>query len=310
MCEKHTWVSDDGSVGLLHGDTVQVMGDLQAESVDAIVTDPPYMVGMDEWDTASAGGTRTAAGWIKNKETARAQAKEFQLQATKWWRAAFRVLKPGGYLLTFSANRTHHRVWMALEEAGFELHDTALWLYSTAMPKVKSALKPAFEPIAVARKPRIGTIKANTEKYGTGDLNIDACRLEGGQKRSKYASGEEDVGRWPTNVLFDEGSAVLLEAQQEGATRFFYCAKVSAKERGDNIHPTVKPIALMRWLVRLVTPPGGIVLDCFVGSGSTAVAAVLEGYRCFGIDLDEEYLEIARRRSKAAITERDGGADV
>lgn len=207
-----------------------------------------------------------------------------------------------------------------------------------------TALKPAWEPIVLARKPLVGTVAANVTQYGTGGINVDGCRIGtdvirtnspalkpgkstyvGGYKE-RPSDGSTHTGRWPANVCLDEDAAAMFPE-----SRYFYTAKASRREReagldgmprktvqsgmgGDlplddngkqrdrfkvtaaNVHPTVKPIALMRWLCRLVTPPGGLVLDPFNGSGSTGCAAVLEGFRYLGAELDAEYVEIARKR--------------
>lgn len=241
-------------------------------------------------------------------------------------------------------------------------------------------LKPAFEPIVVARKPLVGTVAGNVLKHGTGALNIDDCRIgdtvetwpatrsfasgissgytNGIEKGETQSTGEAPPGRWPANVVLDEEAAAILDEQtgvsfsgqprderglggiwqpsadgipagpqygdSGGASRFFYCAKVSAAERNAglldfeelsagvlegrrdgslgsitrsrNIHPTVKPVSLMRWLVRLVTPPDGLILDPFLGSGSTGIGAVLEGFRFVGIEREQNYMDIARAR--------------
>lgn len=178
-----------------------------------------------------------------------------------------------------------------------------------------TALKPAWEPIILARKPLVGTVAANVTQYGTGGINVDGCRLEAltpdevarsGRSTNGSVYGEYQSvdwkrdrkahpGRWPANVCLDEDAAAMFPE-----SRYFYTAKASRREReaGDvkNLHPTVKPIALMRWLCRLVTPPGGLILDPFNGSGSTGCAAVLEGFRYLGAELEAEYVEIARRR--------------
>jgi site-specific DNA-methyltransferase (adenine-specific) len=215
-----------------------------------------------------------------------------------------------------------------------------------------TALKPAFEPIVVARKPLIGTVAQNVLEHGTGALNIDATRIRtsdkfGGGKKgtSGFASGYDgdgwqsgsELGRWPANVALDETAGAILDEQSGdappkaerkgrrgggmgalnmgrggdgigtwpadpcgGASRFFYCAKASKKDRNTNgatnTHPTVKPTELMRWLIRLVTPPGGIILDPFGGSGSTGVAAQAESVRCILIEREAEYLAIIRER--------------
>ena len=218
-----------------------------------------------------------------------------------------------------------------------------------------TALKPAFEPIVVARKPLIGTVAQNVLEHGTGALNIDACRIgtDGGTRRDGKATEPNDsgwenmrghgiadigAGRWPANIALDATAAGMLDEQSGerpggnfplggkvshdkdtaygkyggsggearamgdtgGASRFFYTAKASRQDRNtsgaDNTHPTVKPTELMRWLIRLVTPPGGIILDPFGGSGSTGVAARAENVRCILIEREPEYLEIIRNR--------------
>lgn len=180
-----------------------------------------------------------------------------------------------------------------------------------------TALKPALEPITVARKPLAGTVAENVLAHGTGAINVDGCRVEGAP-RTTHAEGNRQgtspapmdwgsqtqhttpgaSGRWPANLIHDGGEepAELLG----DAARFFYCAKASKADRGaENVHPTVKPTDLMRYLCRLVTPPGGVVLDPFTGSGSTGKAAVLEGFRFVGVEREAEYVEIARARIAA-----------
>ena len=181
-----------------------------------------------------------------------------------------------------------------------------------------TALKPALEPITVARKPLVGTVAENVLAHGTGALNIDGCRVAGepvpvfdtvgGRKfeqthtqpeRRTQQVGTSDAGRWPANLIHDgsdEPAALLGDA-----ARFFYCAKASRSDRGaDNKHPTVKPTDLMRYLCRLVTPPGGVVLDPFMGSGSTGVAAIQLGRKFIGIEREERYFDIACKRIEEA----------
>lgn len=338
------------------GDCRDVMAGMAAASVDAIVTDPPYELGFmgKAWDRS--GVAFDAATWA----------------------AALRVLKPGGHLLAFGGSRTFHRIAVAIEDAGFEIRDTISWLYGSGFPKSHNldgdwdgwgtALKPAWEPVIVARKPLVGTVAANVAAHGTGAINIDACRVEAGGNNVN----DQESGRWPANVILDEEAGAMLDAQSGergggfgirgkspngrfyangkgiantftqtgqtvgfgdtgGASRFFYCAKASRGERNAglegmperdkhiysggivsadhpgtadgggaraslNHHPTVKPIALMRYLVRLVTPPGGVVLDPFTGSGTTGCAVALEGFGFVGVEMSPEYAEIARRR--------------
>jgi DNA modification methylase len=164
-----------------------------------------------------------------------------------------------------------------------------------------TALKPALEPITVARKPLADTVAANVLEHGTGALNVEGCRVG---------------GRWPANLIHD-GSEKACEPLKDAA-RFFYCAKASDREilaaeelplfgesfdAVKNNHPTVKPVALMRWLIRLATPPSGVLLDPFAGSGTTGVAAKLEGRKATLIELDERYCEIAAKRLEQQVFE-------
>ena len=257
---------------------------LADESVDAIITDPPYEMDFQRraWDRS---------GVAYDVET---------------WREAHRVLKPGARMLVFGGPRTHHRIWCAIEDAGFVLEDTIGWLYASGWPKHRWKLKPAYEPIAVARKEPVT------------ELNIDAARIP-------------PDARWPANVALDEDAAALLDDEFPGISRFYYCPKPSYAERnaglerfplrnvqklnpsgiaarraaagqglGRNHHPTVKPVDLIRWLVRLVTRPGDLVLDQFAGSGTTGVACTLEGRRFILVENDSEYCEIAEHRVAAA----------
>ena len=185
-----------------------------------------------------------------------------------------------------------------------------------------TALKPAHEPICLARKPLVGTVAANVLRHGTGAINVDGCRVpaekatgwggggsalyDGGLSREGGEARLQDVGRWPANFIHD-GSDEATEGLRDAA-RFFYTAKASSEDRdemlGDvprNMHPTVKPTDLMRYLVRMVTPPGGTVLDPFTGSGSTGRAAMLEGLRFIGCELSHEYAEIARARIRFTL---------
>ena len=195
--------------------------------------------------------------------------------------------------------------------AGATTEDAATW------QGWGTALKPAFEPIVVARKPFRGTVAANVLAHGTGALNIDACRIEGGERRliasksekstgifgdglnGSSAVGITNAGRWPANVILSEDQATKLGE----AARFFYCAKAPTSERPKvdrQAHATVKPLTLMRWLVRLVTPPGGIVGDPFAGSGTTLEAAYLEGFSAVGVELEDVHIPLIRQRLEKA----------
>jgi DNA modification methylase len=489
---------------LLQGDVREKLREMAENSVDSIVTDPPYGLGFmgKEWDRigdTSANYTNldkphsSQQNFPMNKGRGRPIAETDGPAQQRWhhlWAVeAFRVLKPGGYLLSFGGSRTYHRMASAIEDAGFEIRDQIMWLYGQGFPKSRNiskdidkmagaerevigtwkptgtarikggsgytvegaagnyttaeirgelpitqpstnaakqwdgwgtALKPAHEPIVVARKPLIGTVAKNVLEFGTGAINIDGCRVGtdaipsnqleewsgfGELVRPAYTQVMHE-GRWPANVLHDGSEEVLEEfakygdkssarvsgnpnepkrggdstpiwgfsdgrtthdfrdsgtaarffkqcrdgeqsadSENEGVVgfkmrpgvrqpvetnpaRFFYVAKAGRKDRNEgcdeldakpllwsagtqnpgsfqaegtdksskNFHPTVKPTALMRYLIRLVTPPGGTVLDPFMGSGSTGKAAALEGMGFVGIDINPEYVEIAGKR--------------
>lgn len=360
--ERHVF---GAMIDLHQGDCLSVMRGMADNSVDSIVTDPPYGLAFmgKKWD--------------------------HNVPSVEIWAECLRVLKPGGHLLSFGGSRTYHRLTCAIEDAGFEIRDQIMWLYGSGFPKSHNltgdwqgwgtALKPAHEPICVARKPLVGTVAANVLEHGTGAINVDGCRIPGVKPqvtqgvnsnassfnvaKERQVSGDPHEGRWPANLIHDGSEEVLagFPATTSGvksggqygretgvhaggqradgvscygdtgsAARFFYCAKASKQDRdeglsGDpqpvvtfatangtsgkpssisegrntaykNTHPTVKPTALMRYLCRLVTPPGGVVLDPFMGSGSTGKAAKLEGFGFVGIELDADYVEIARAR--------------
>lgn len=382
---------------ILLGDCLALMPTLPESSVDAIVTDPPYGLGFmgKDWDHG--------------------------VPDEAFWREALRVAKPGAHMLVFGGTRTFHRLACAIEDAGWEIRDCVMWVYGSGFPKSLdvskairksipsipsiswsgwgTALKPAWEPIIVARKPLDGTVAQNVLKHGTGGINVDGCRIpaetwhrpNNGAGSRKFASAyaqdkwtQEQMskganefgsshGRWPANLIHDGSEEVvglfpvlrgagnvrpskrppgkrgvatniLDGCLQESfrpvaldgsgsAARFFYCAKASKKDRDEGIeslpfgpppgskrskpaegrslalgmprhnhHPTVKPTSLMRYLCRLVTPPNGLILDPFMGSGSTGKAAMLEGFRFLGIEMEPDYLEIARARIEHAHT--------
>ncbi len=392
---------------VLTGDCLAVMPTLDADSVDAIVCDPPYGLGFmgKAWDSFKAGDSamrRTAerdavnAGMSRQggrqracKDYQKRQARDmaaFQEWCEAWSVECLRVAKPGAHLVAFGGTRTFHRLTCAIEDAGWEVRDVLSWLYGSGFPKSHNgawggtALKPAWEPIILARKPLGGTVAANYIEHGTGALNIDGCRIasepihttrttalgvmnDDGWTPKPATFENHPSGRWPANVCLDEEAARLLDeasgtltsnsgtpfrengtprnalgvfagrnapgyyGDSGGASRFFYTAKASRAERNAgldgmperkphadepngrawdipgshstaraNHHPTVKPLDLMQWLCRLVTPKGGLILDPFCGSGSTGRAAIAEGFRFIGIELSEEYATIARAR--------------
>lgn len=368
---------------IINQNNIDYLKTVPDNTYDSIITDPPYLIGFlgKDWDAEHNDLTDT-------------------------FRECLRVLKPGGYLLSFSAARTYHKVATMIEVAGFEIRDQLMWLYSSGFPKAQdigkaiqkregvketkpykegtprvggngttdaynmckeetictdpeakqwagwgTALKPAHEPIVMARKPFKGSTIDNVLEWGTGGLNIDATRIgyEGEKpKPATYKNGisyrehttelhggtedhdtirtqeYHDQGRYPSNVI----------GEVEGYSKYFYQPKVSRAERhvghdmpkpmfgqnkgcydengqryaveldkrkgnvGNN-HPTVKPVALMAYLIKLVTPPNGHVLDPFCGSGSTGMAAKELGFEFTGIELDPDYCKIAEKRIEA-----------
>ena len=397
---------------LLHGNCIEVLKTLPENSVDSIVTDPPYGLAFmgKSWDS------------FKSND-------EYREFSKTWAKEAYRVLKPGGYLLSFSGTRTYHWMAVGIEQAGFTCRDCIQWVYGSGFPKSHNisksldrmagaerkvigkkegtfadirgyngrdaqlssqkprlesliteaatdeakkwdgygtALKPANEPIMVAQKPiSEKTIAANCLKWGVGALNIDGCRIsvdpvaDASQLRTLKQTPQDDLhsqkwgtnknerdavvvspnGRWPANFIIEkdckeitdlfpitksgamkreveaydgESNTKLLRGKsgpsnQHGdsgsAARFFYSPKTSTKERhagleDKNDHPTLKPIALMSYLVRLVTPHNGTCLDPFMGSGSTGIAALQENKSFIGIEMNEDYFKIAESRIK------------
>jgi len=349
-------------INLLHGDCLEQMKTLEDNSVDSIVSDPPYGISFmaKKWD--------------------------YDVPSVEVWKEAMRVLKPGGHALIACGTRTQHRMVVNIEDAGFEIRDVVSWIYGSGFPKSLNiskaidkaagaerevigdhpsingtgkkwrkngaeveyvtkpvqltvpatdaakqwdgwgtALKPSSEFFTLCRKPLSEkTVAANVLKWGTGGINIDACRV-----------GTDKTGRFPANLIHDgsrevlelfpdtkpspkatrtknssspqtsntygqysdEGRVINGHGDKGSAARFFYCAKASKKDRDEgNNHPTVKPTALMSYLCRLITPTGGVVLDPYMGSGSTGKAAVQEGFSFVGCELDPDYYEIAKAR--------------
>lgn len=298
---------------------------LPDNSVDAVVCDPPYGLSFmgKKWD--------------------------YDVPPVEIWVDCLRVLKPGGYLLAFAGTRTQHRMAVRIEDAGLEIRDMIAWVYGSGYPKHRSSLKPAMEPITLARKP---APRATL-------LNIDACLVGERYPANLIHDGSDEVlehfpdsagsgGSVPNVKISGYGDGVVGTGSAEylggerikvdcgtgSAARFFYCAKASKRDRNEgldhfpavqtnfaagtglskngdgsprnqeatakNPHPTVKPTDLMRYLCRLVTPPGGLIVDPFAGSGSTGKAAALEGFQFLGFELDPQYAAIANARIDAA----------
>jgi site-specific DNA-methyltransferase (adenine-specific) len=274
---------------LLCSDNQAALREMPENSLDACITDPPY--GME-----IAG-----VGWDHN------------VPPVETWKEVYRVLKPGAFVLSFCAPEFYHRMAVAVEDAGFRPLDMVVWIVTTKMAKA-NRLKPAHEPIFVAQKPLDGTLIKNVEKHGCGKINIEDSRIpwdkkpptgwiKGGSKRRAFGSAVEKAadyevkekedanpnGRYPSDIIghFDEP-----EHQ-----KYFYAPRATRKERGEyNDHPTPKPIALMRYLCRVYCPKGGIIVDPFMGSGSTGIGALQEGMDFIGIDMNQHYVDISEKR--------------
>ena len=362
------------TIDVRHGDSRDVLDLIPSNSIDACVTDPPYALvsivkrfGKEGAAPVNNAGTkaghdgdpyaRAARGFMGQKWDTGEVAHD-----VNFWREVLRVLKPGAHLIAFGGTRTYHRLAVAVEDAGFEIRDQIGWAYGSGFPKSHNqgdgwgtALKPAWEPIVLARKPLVGTVEKNRDRYGTGAINIDGCRVpsEGGAHRDGEASqerrytergstnfaakpgprGGDPAGRWPANIVHDGSAEVVAAFPETGvssggigspaggrnvymggfkndpargnagglgdsgsAARFFYSAKADADDRLGSKHPTVKPVDLMAYLCRLVTPPGGTVLDPFAGSGTTGMACMREGFSAILIEREAEYIEDIKRR--------------
>jgi len=268
------------------GECQEVLSTYGENFFHSCITDPPYGMGMEDWD--------------------------YSVPTVDMWREVYRTLRPGAFCLAFCSPELYHRLACNVEDAGFTIKDQIMWMTTTKMPKY-NRLKPAHEPIVVAQKPYEGSLKDNHEKWGCGLIDTDNTRVpwekeppkgwvaHGGKRRTfgkegKTTGTQEEfgtvdanpAGRYPSNIIGDVGPA---------EQKYFYAPRATRKEKGaDNGHPTVKPISLMAYLIRIYSPVNSTVLDPFCGSGSTGVAAIQEDRNFVGIDLSEHYAEISTRR--------------
>ena len=286
---------------IVNADCIEHLKTIEDNHFDSVVTDPPYHL------------TSIAKRFTNSTEAKYGKDGSFQRLSkgfvghewdggdiaftTDLWKEVYRTIKPGAVLLAFAATRNYHRMAVAVEDAGFEIFDMINWIYGSGFPKRKNLLKPAHEPIVMARK---GVNKPlNLDECRVGDFEQDTSKnrrntqeeqiFKGGWKGDK--GGEVVKGRWPANVIHD--------GLEEDWSKYFYCSKASKKEKDDTNHPTVKPIDLMRYLVKLVTPKDGLVLDPFAGTGTTGEACILEGRNYYLIEKTKEYIpDIEKRINK------------
>lgn len=412
MGPKPYWQSECGRAVVYVGDNLHVMtAEMESQQFHAVVTDSPY--GLEfmgkEWDApwkkvddrtvrADEMNDPVKAKYLRHNVEYVRDSKLFQEWFFDRAGAMLRVAKPGAHLLSFGGTRMWHRMACAVEDAGWEIRDTIMWVYGNGFPKGldvsqaidrelgfertkvvgpgtaalsqgqfnareagsggygysaeysvmepatdaarqwqgwNTVLKPALEPIVMARKPVPDNVARCALENGTGAINVDGCRVgstgttvektvtsrtssgSGVYKFNSDEAGEQSMsggfikattdGRYPTNLIHD-GSEEVVVHFPDGATRLYYTAKADHTDRPHGkdatIHPTVKPLDLMRYLVRLVCVPGGTVLDPFMGSGSTGCAAILEGMRFVGIEQSQEYADIAVGRLKLALADR------
>ena len=381
-------IIEDGVATLELGDCIEAMREMPENSIDSIVTDPPYGL-VKQPDIR-----KVLEHWLKG-ESFGGSEKGFMgktwdsfVPGPGYWEEVYRVLKPGGHLLSFAGTRTVDLLGIALRFGGFEIRDTLMWVYGSGFAKSKNiskaidefygaerpvigrkksslggtvdagerdegkiqkhrtryhdvtgpatpeaqkwngwgtGLRPSWEPIILSRKPIERNVVQNILKWGTGGMNLSECNIPGGDTKNPSAASFVNGGRLPINLVHSgepEVEALFPRGAHESTSRFFYFAKPSETDRTEGLdelrsryantaegqtvyHPTVKPTTLMRYLVRLVTPAGGTVLDPFMGSGSTGKAAVLEGFRFVGIEQDELFVEMSKARIQYAVENRD-----
>jgi len=285
-------------LGRVHrADAFEFLPRLPEESVHAIVTDPPFGIGFlgNLWDEFPDGPVGYQ-GWAK-----------------VWARACLRVLVPGGHLVAFGGNRTMHRMTAGLEDAGFEIRGLLGWIHAQGLPKQRGQLRPALEPIVLARKPFTGSAISTFGRHGTALLNVEASRIpfaDVEDSRSGYWPGDHPdrpqgrpwygrvgggghrnrQGRWPATALVTDG-ALGDRSRYFDLERWAEVAYV-AKSRGHVRalgHPTVKPEPILAWLVSLVSWPGQVVLDPFAGTGTTVRAADNLSRLALGVERDAQY---------------------
>jgi site-specific DNA-methyltransferase (adenine-specific) len=286
---------------ILTGDCQSVLSTYGENFFHSCITDPPYGMGIvgEEWDHA--------------------------VPTVEIWKEVYRVLRPGAFCLAFCSPELYHRLACNVEDAGFKIKDQIMWMTTTKMPKF-NRLKPAHEPIVVAQKPYDGTLQSNHEKWGCGLIDTENTRVpwdkkpptgwvkDGAKRRTFGKEGKttgtkkefgtvdaNPAGRYPSNIIGEVESA---------HQKYFYAPRATRKEKGDyNDHPTVKPVSLMEYLIKIYSPINSTVLDPFCGSGSTGVAAIQQNRKFVGIDLSEEYCEISKRRISESKPVTDCGIE-
>ena len=311
------------------GDCITLMKKLPDNSIDMVCTDPPYFLdGLgDDWNKGAIdtkGASSLVGNLPKGMKFDRKQSKNFNEFYKKVSGEVFRVLKPGGAFLSFSSPRLYHSMAWAIEEAGFEIRDMLGWVYTQSQVKAfsqdhiidKSAgmtdsekaalkslcnewktpqLKPAIEPICLAVKPIEGRYIDNFQKYGVGLMNTSAETKVGGGCIPNDTHLPQPPPPPPT--YFPANVVVTDSGVGEELERVFLVAKPKKTEKGEyNTHLSVKPVQLIQHLVKLFTKEGAIILDPFMGSGTTAVACVYSNRKFIGFDINQEYIDITNKR--------------
>jgi site-specific DNA-methyltransferase (adenine-specific) len=284
------------------GDCIQVMRSLPENCVDAVVCDPPYNLESIQKRFGKQGAAPAKHGldgaFTRAAERFIGLAWDDDIAfKVETWTEVMRVMKPGAYVLACAGSTSYDRCAFAMRQAGFIIHPIHGWIYGTGLPKPHpdrahpgwwfgtQSTKPALEPVVMAQKPKSERVMVeNIARWGTGAINVDACRVV-------------ESNNWPANLLHDD-SPEVMQALGEAAP-FFYCAKANKEDRCGSKHPTCKPVSLMQYLCRLITPPGGTVLDPFAGTGTTGAAALREGFQPILIEQSAEYVQDMIRRFAA-----------
>lgn len=307
----------EGKIQIILGDAQIVLDTIQENTIDLTLTDPPYFLDKldEEWKHEEVLKGKNSVGVVKNLPAGMKFSPQQSKKFYEWFRPIakkiMRILKPGGWFVSFAHPRLFHRLILALEDEGFWLRDTFIWIYTQNQPKAFSLshflkkidlpkeerkkleeelrvfkipkVKSCYEPIIIAQKPPERTLLHNWRKYGVGLFNV------------QFKQGER---KFPSTVITTESIEPILD-------KYFLVEKPTKKEKGEyNDHPTVKPLSLCKFLIELTTKENAVVLDPFMGSGTTALACAETNRNFIGIEINSHYFDITIRRLKDFLTDK------